>query len=146
MNFLQASVETADDYTKRQYVFRLHTSDGSEFLFGADNEEQQQEWVKKIKFHASLPPSQQLTSYRDFDETKENEFTAPHPPAPVVSEPVYANVSNGDHGPGTVSPPLPDSQPPPAWTGQQGAAGARQILKQSSRHSLQSHGTKANNN
>ena len=45
----QASVEAAEDYTKRKFVFRLHTSDGSEFLFGADNEEQQQEWVKKIR-------------------------------------------------------------------------------------------------
>ena len=71
----------AGDYTKRKFVFRLHTSDGSEFLFGADSEEQQEEWVKKIKFHATLPPSQQLTSYRDFDETKENEFRAPAPPA-----------------------------------------------------------------
>jgi len=135
----QASVEAADDYTKRKFVFRLHTSDGSEYLFGADNEEQQQEWVKKIKFHASLPPSQQLTSYKDFDETKENEFTAPHPPTPSFkSEPVYANVpAENNHSPPTRSPPLPDTQPPPpvpTWTG---ASGARQILKQTSRHSLQ---------
>ena len=27
--------------------------------------------VKKIKFHAGLPPSQQLTSYKAFDETSE---------------------------------------------------------------------------
>merc|ERR1719277_1519515 len=133
----QASVEAADDYTKRKFVFRLHTSDGSEYLFGADNEEQQQEWVKKIKFHASLPPSQQLTSYKDFDETKENEFTAPHPPTPSFkSEPVYANVpAENNHSPPTRSPPLPDTQPPPpvpTWTG---ASGARQILKQTSRHS-----------
>ena len=100
----QASVETANDYTKRNFVFRLHAPDGSEFLFGADSEEQQEEWVsnsfensflcfsclvrlvpayqsvrsypnliqvKKIKFHAGLPPSQQLTSYKAFDETSE---------------------------------------------------------------------------
>ena len=29
----QASVETANDYTKRNFVFRLHAPDGSEFLF-----------------------------------------------------------------------------------------------------------------
>merc|ERR1719411_2237884 len=136
----QASVQTADDYTKRKFVFRLHTSDGSEFLFGADNEEQQREWVKKIRFHASLPPSQQLTSYRDFDESKENEFTPPEPPinATAVSEPVYANVpSNNDHSPPARSPPLPDTQPPPSWAGP-GAAGTRQTLKQTSRQSLRS--------
>jgi len=139
----QASVQTADDYTKRKFVFRLHTSDGSEFLFGADNEDQQQEWVKKIKFHATLPPSQQLTQYRDFDETKENEFTHPIPPTNgtqtnATSEPVYANVpTNNDHSPPARSPPLPESQPPPSWVGS-GPSGTRQILKQSSRHSLQS--------
>merc|ERR1719397_2276200 len=64
----QASVETANDYTKRNFVFRLHAPDGSEFLFGTDSEEQKEEWVK---FHAGLPPSQQLTSYKAFDETSE---------------------------------------------------------------------------
>ena len=136
----QASVELAGDYTKRKFVFRLHTSDGSEFLFGADNEEQQEEWVKKIKFHAGLPPSQQLTSYRDFDETKENEFRAPEPSKTSVAEPVYANmpVNNGTEHPTAVSPPLPDSHPP--VSGAAGASGVRQILKQSSRHSLQTQG------
>ena len=43
----QASVETANDYTKRNFVFRLHAPDGSEFLFGADSEEQQEEWVSR---------------------------------------------------------------------------------------------------
>ena len=50
----QASVETANDYTKRNFVFRLHAPDGSEFLFGADSEEQQEEWVShhfKNLFH-----------------------------------------------------------------------------------------------
>ena len=47
-----------------RFVFRLHSADGSEFLFGAETEEQQAEWVKKIKFHAGLPPAQQLTSYK----------------------------------------------------------------------------------
>ena len=28
-------------------MFRLHAPDGSEFLFGADSEEQQEEWVRK---------------------------------------------------------------------------------------------------
>merc|ERR1719445_207309 len=137
----QASVELAGDYTKRKFVFRLHTSDGSEFLFGADSEEQQEEWVKKIKFHASLPPSQQLTSYRDFDETKENEFRAPEPPKVSVVEPVYANlpVNNGTEHPAATSPPLPESQPPVYGPG--GASGTRQILKQSSRHSLQAQDT-----
>merc|ERR1712115_294679 len=112
----QASVETADDYTKRKFVFRFHTT---------------------------LPPSQQLTQYRDFDETKENEFTPPAPPTNgtqinATSEPVYANVPpNNDHSPPARSPPLPESQPPPSWGGS-GATGTRQILKQSSRHSLQS--------
>jgi len=33
----QASVETANNYTKRNFVFRLHAPDCSEFLFGADS-------------------------------------------------------------------------------------------------------------
>ena len=50
----QASVETANDYTKRNFVFRLHAPDGSEFLFGADSEEQQEEWVSRLLSMFSL--------------------------------------------------------------------------------------------
>jgi hypothetical protein len=61
----------------------------SEYLFAADSEEQQEEWVKKLKFHAGLPPSQQLTSYKAFDEATEQPEQA--------SEPLYANIPA--HGP-----------------------------------------------
>jgi len=135
----QASVETANDYTKRNFVFRLHSTDGSEYLFGADSEEQQQEWVKKIKFHAALPPSEQLTSYKAFDESKEVEGSPPQSSkSSPQQEPLYANIPNNPPKPLAVpvSPPLPDSQPP-VWQVQgQGAAGARNVLKSSNRSSL----------
>ena len=53
----QASVELAGDYTKRKFVFRLHTSDGSEFLFGADNEEQQVRYslFQFLNFYSTFP-------------------------------------------------------------------------------------------
>ena len=35
---LQAGIETANDYTKKSFVFRLHVTDGSEFLFAADTQ------------------------------------------------------------------------------------------------------------
>merc|ERR1719336_2782283 len=114
----QASVETANDYTKRNFVFRLHAPDGSEFLFGADSEEQQEEWVKKIKFHAGLPPSKQLTSYKAFDEASEQNVEA-------NSEPLYANIpasgpNNLSESPNSRpnSPPLPETMPPPSWGAQ----------------------------
>ena len=44
-------------------MFRLRTSDGAEFLFGAEDSQNLDEWVKKIAFHAALAPSQQLLSY-----------------------------------------------------------------------------------
>merc|ERR1719341_1643704 len=132
----QASVETANDYTKRNFVFRLHAPDGSEFLFGADSEEQQEEWVKKIKFHAGLPPSQQLTSYKAFDEMSGQNVEA-------NSEPLYANIpasgpNNSSESPksGPNSPPLPETMPPPSW----GAHGTRDVLK--GRNSLTTPGSR----
>jgi len=140
----QASVETANDYTKRNFVFRLHSTDGSEFLFGADSEEQQQDWVKKIKFHASLPPSQQLTSYKSFDETKEMDGSPPmETKSNANTEPVYANLpASQPSPPHHVSPPLPDTQPPVWATQGGGAAGARQVLRTSSRTSLNQPGSR----
>jgi len=133
----QASVELANDYTKRNFVFRLHAPDGSEYLFGADSEEQQEEWVKKIKFHAGLPPSQQLTSYKTFDESTEQ-------PGDPQSEPLYANIpahgpnpaTNGHGQVGPHSPPLPETMPPPAL----GVRGAQEVLK--GRHSLTQPGSR----
>jgi spectrin beta len=60
---LGAKCSRALDYTKRKYVFRLQLSDGSEFLFTSHEENRMQEWLNKIAFHASLPPSMQLLSY-----------------------------------------------------------------------------------
>jgi hypothetical protein len=38
VNVSQAGIETANDYTKKSFVFRLHVTDGSEFLFAADTQ------------------------------------------------------------------------------------------------------------
>ncbi|XP_057323872.1 spectrin beta chain, non-erythrocytic 1 isoform X4 [Microplitis mediator] len=58
-----AICEKADDYTKRKNVFRLKCTDGSEFLFLAANQQEMEDWVNKISFHAKLPPSMQLLKY-----------------------------------------------------------------------------------
>ena len=109
----QAGIEAANDYTKKAWVFRVHATDGSEYLFSAESQEEQEEWVKKLKFHASLSPAKQLTSYKSVEE--------------VTREPVYANLAG--------SPPLPESIPPPpkvAYVGSRdsgyGVAGTRDIL------------------
>ena len=69
MNKNQASVETANDYTKRNFVFGLHAPDGSEFLFG---EEQQEEWVSNsflCFFFVSYVLVFQLTNLLDLIQT-----------------------------------------------------------------------------
>jgi len=66
LNLYQANCERASDYTKRKNVFRVRTSDGAEFLFGAEDSKSLDEWVKKIAFHAALSPAQQLMSYDNF--------------------------------------------------------------------------------
>ncbi|XP_034944641.1 LOW QUALITY PROTEIN: spectrin beta chain, non-erythrocytic 5 [Chelonus insularis] len=58
-----ATCEKADDYTKRKNVFRLKCTDGSEFLFLAADQQEMEDWVNKISFHAKLPPSMQLLKY-----------------------------------------------------------------------------------
>ncbi|KAH8349687.1 hypothetical protein KR084_004268 [Drosophila pseudotakahashii] len=63
VNILGAKCERAEDYTKKKYVFRLKLPDGSEFLFEAPSLDILNDWVRKISFHASLPPNMQLLSY-----------------------------------------------------------------------------------
>ena len=63
VSVLGARCSRALNYTKRKYVFRLQLNDGTEFLFTANDEATMLEWLNKISFHASLPPSMQLLSY-----------------------------------------------------------------------------------
>lgn len=42
-------VEVATDYTKKKYVFRLTTQNGSEFLFQADDSDTMMSWIQAIK-------------------------------------------------------------------------------------------------
>ncbi|XP_046388683.1 spectrin alpha chain, non-erythrocytic 1 isoform X4 [Ischnura elegans] len=65
INVFKARCEKAQDYTKRKHVFRLCTTDGSEYLFLASTETEMEDWVNKISFHAQLPPNLQLLSYDD---------------------------------------------------------------------------------
>ncbi|XP_076644007.1 spectrin beta chain, non-erythrocytic 5 kst isoform X2 [Halictus rubicundus] len=63
ITIFNAICEKADDYTKKKNVFRLKCTDGSEFLFLAPCQQEMEDWVNKISFHAKLPPSLQLLSY-----------------------------------------------------------------------------------
>ncbi|XP_076761659.1 spectrin beta chain, non-erythrocytic 5 kst isoform X2 [Xylocopa sonorina] len=65
ITIFNAICEKADDYTKKKNVFRLKCTDGSEFLFLAPSQQEMEDWVNKISFHAKLPPSLQLLSYDD---------------------------------------------------------------------------------
>ncbi|CAL1674075.1 unnamed protein product [Lasius platythorax] len=65
-----AICEKAEDYTKKKNVFRLKCTDGSEFLFLSPSQQEMEDWVNKISFHAKLPPSMQLLSY---DESQKQE-------------------------------------------------------------------------
>ena len=53
-------------YTKRKNTFKLLTQDGAKYLFSAHTEQQMDDWVKKISFHAALPPSMLLQHYAPF--------------------------------------------------------------------------------
>ncbi|XP_023176009.2 spectrin beta chain, non-erythrocytic 1 isoform X1 [Drosophila hydei] len=72
VNILGAKCERADDYTKKKYVFRLKLPDGSEFLFEAPSLDILNDWVRKISFHASLPPNLQLLSYDESMKQQSN--------------------------------------------------------------------------
>ncbi|CAG0903884.1 unnamed protein product, partial [Darwinula stevensoni] len=71
LSIYNAKCEKAEDYTKKKNVFRLQNSDGAEYLFTAENADKLDEWVKKVSFHATLPPRMQLLSY---DSQKDEEL------------------------------------------------------------------------
>ena len=50
-------------YIYEVLFFRVRATDGSDFLFVCDDDSSLEEWVKKISFHANLPPRMQLMSY-----------------------------------------------------------------------------------
>lgn len=42
-------VDIAHSYTKRKFVFRMKTYNGSEYLFQAEDQEDMLSWIEKIK-------------------------------------------------------------------------------------------------
>uniref|UniRef100_A0A6G1S5B5 PH and SEC7 domain-containing protein 3 n=1 Tax=Aceria tosichella TaxID=561515 RepID=A0A6G1S5B5_9ACAR len=52
----------ADNYTKREYVFRLRLADQSEFLMKADNEQEMNSWIEMINFASACLSSPALPS------------------------------------------------------------------------------------
>ncbi|XP_055376264.1 spectrin beta chain, non-erythrocytic 1 isoform X2 [Condylostylus longicornis] len=98
VNILNAKCERAEDYTKKKHVFRLKLPDGAEFLFEAPTDSLMNEWVKKISFHASLPPNLQLLSY---DESVKQATSFPDIKSPIqdhleTSSPVSSHTSSPD--------------------------------------------------
>ncbi|SPP87212.1 spectrin beta chain, non-erythrocytic 5 isoform X2 [Drosophila guanche] len=94
VNILGAKCERADDYTKKKYVFRLRLPDGSEFLFEAPSLDILNDWVRKISFHASLPPNLQLLSY---DESMKQQSSSS--PDIKVSSSMESPVSSRNSSP-----------------------------------------------
>ncbi|VDO69394.1 unnamed protein product [Heligmosomoides polygyrus] len=74
-----ARCEPFPEYVKRKHAFRLATQDGSEYVFACADERQMLEWIAKIKFHASLTPSNQLRSRYDAGSQSSDEL----PPMPM---------------------------------------------------------------
>ncbi|XP_017057853.1 spectrin beta chain, non-erythrocytic 1 isoform X2 [Drosophila ficusphila] len=94
VNILGAKCERAEDYTKKKYVFRLKLPDGSEFLFEAPSLDILNDWVRKISFHASLPPNMQLLSY---DESMKQQSSSS--PDIKVTSSVESPVSSRNSSP-----------------------------------------------
>ncbi|XP_037933014.1 spectrin beta chain, non-erythrocytic 5 isoform X1 [Teleopsis dalmanni] len=95
VNILGAKCERADDYTKKKYVFRLKLPDGSEFLFEAPSLDIMNDWVRKISFHASLPPNLQLLSYDESVKQQSNSV----PDIKVVSHQLESPNSSRNSSP-----------------------------------------------
>lgn len=69
INILGARCTLPKDYRKKKFVFRLEPTDGSSFLFEAENDIKRKDWIQKINYTASLPPSMQLMSAADERDT-----------------------------------------------------------------------------
>ncbi|XP_063863704.1 spectrin beta chain, non-erythrocytic 2-like isoform X24 [Scylla paramamosain] len=93
----QAKIEVAGDYTKKKHVFRIITRDNAEYLLLAESEENLEEWVTKLKFHAELPPSMQLMSYDN--HKMQDKAKPPVPPRGGSTSNRSSRSSLGEEGP-----------------------------------------------
>jgi spectrin beta len=51
IDLLNATVNVADDYTKKKHVFRLKLSNGGEYLLQGKDDAETREWVNQMKDH-----------------------------------------------------------------------------------------------
>jgi len=62
----------ASDYTKRKFVFRLSTADGSEFLINVNSKQEMDNWIESINFVAAYlsAPAEVVTSSEKSEKKK----------------------------------------------------------------------------
>ena len=90
-----ALCEKPTDYTKKKNVFRMVTTDGSEYLFQATNRESQEDWLDKLVLTSQMEPSESVKK----SSLARPSMAPPEPPKndmQPIPEPLYANVGGHD--------------------------------------------------
>lgn len=89
----RAHCEAARDYTKKKYVIRLVTNDGSELLFDAGTEDNQRMWMDHFITQAQAPPSSSSDRRTSSSSAGTTGSLDRHSMPPPMPEPVYENVN-----------------------------------------------------
>jgi spectrin beta len=68
LSLVGASVETADDYKKKEHVFRLKLNNGGQYLFRARDKDEMQTWISRTQ--TAIQGAKDSGSALDISKTK----------------------------------------------------------------------------
>ncbi|GMS78986.1 hypothetical protein PENTCL1PPCAC_1161 [Pristionchus entomophagus] len=112
LNIYGALCKEDKEYLKRKHTFRLRTSDGSEFLFSCASDDEMQQWLNRIQYHAGLAPRDQLRSFSN-SVTSNGSGGAVASSSSSEYRPHASSYERGATD--TSAPVVPSHRPPPSF-------------------------------
>ncbi|KAJ2672591.1 hypothetical protein IWW42_002745 [Coemansia sp. RSA 1085] len=91
INLINSTITVEQAYTKRDYVFRIITEEGGQYLLQAPDQDQMEDWMSAMRDAATEAAARRLTLFVEEAKKRSNNDNAATPPMPTAT-------GESDHG------------------------------------------------
>ncbi|KAJ2843106.1 hypothetical protein IWW36_005669, partial [Coemansia brasiliensis] len=91
INLINSTITVEQAYTKRDYVFRIITEEGGQYLLQAPDQDQMEDWMSAMRDAATEAAARRLTLFVEEAKKRSNSDNSATPPLPTTA-------SDSDHG------------------------------------------------
>ncbi|KAJ2454658.1 hypothetical protein EV183_001406 [Coemansia sp. RSA 2336] len=85
INLINSTITVEQAYTKRDYVFRIITEEGGQYLLQAPDQDQMEDWMSAMRDAATEAAARRLTLFVEEAKKRSNTDNAATPPMPTAA-------------------------------------------------------------